>query len=91
MTLAEFKAAVAPSQQHRIRLKQLNEETNAETIGRDQADEVTAQLIKQVVAGVLADPTEGPNSAIYAGMGYTREADRKSGLHRTKHKEPDTK
>ena len=43
-----------------------------------------------VVAGVLADPTEGPDSATYEGMGYTRDSERKSGLTR-KHKEPDKK
>ena len=90
MTLAEFKAAVAPSQQHRTRINELNEELNEETIARDHADEVTVNLIRQVVAGVLADPTEGPDSATYEGMGYTRDSERKSGLTR-KHKEPDKK
>ena len=39
----------------------------------------------QVVAefeGVLADPTEGPDSALYAAFGYTRTSERKSGLTR---------
>src|SRR5438270_9622540 len=80
MTLTEFQAAVAPSQQRRVRIKELNEELDEETVAREHADEITEGLIKLVVAGVLADPTEGADSAIYAGMGYTRESERKSGL-----------
>ena len=90
MTLAQFETKLAPAQQHRTRIKELNEELDEETILRDQSDEEVAVVIKQVVAGVLADPTEGPNSPIYQSMGYTREDDRKSGLTQ-KHKEPDKK
>ena len=35
-----------------------------------------------VVAGVLADPTEGPDSSLYEAMGYTRKSERRSGLTR---------
>jgi hypothetical protein len=35
-----------------------------------------------VAAGVLAEPTEGDDSALYAAFGYTRKSDSKSGLHR---------
>ena len=45
---------------------------------------------KLVVAGVLADPTEGADSALYQGFGYTRSSERKSGLHRTRTKPPNT-
>jgi hypothetical protein len=31
---------------------------------------------------VLSDPTEGPDSALYEAMGYTRKSERKSGLTR---------
>jgi len=37
-----------------------------------------------VVNGVLADPTEGPDSSLYEAMGYTRKSERKSGLTRGK-------
>ena len=36
----------------------------------------------QVVNGVLAGPTEGPDSALYAAFGYTRKSERKTGLTR---------
>ena len=90
MTLAEFKAKIAPSQQHRARIVELNEELSEEMVARDHADEDTETFIRQVVAGVLADPSEGPDSATYGGFGYTCESERKSGLTR-KHKEPATK
>lgn len=53
---------------------------------RDAADETTALKMQQVVNGVLADPTEGPDSALYAAFGYTRKSERKTGLTR-KHKD----
>ena len=90
LTFKQFEAAVAPAQQHRARIVELNEELNEETIARDHADEANGVLIRQVVAGVLADPDDCPDSAIYEGMGYTRDSERKSGLTR-KHKEPDKK
>jgi hypothetical protein len=91
LTLAQFEAKIAPAQQHRTRIKELNEELDEETILRDQSDDAVAVVIKQVVAGVLADPEHGPNSPIYQSMGYTREDDRKSGLHRNTRTEPATK
>ncbi len=38
--------------------------------------------IQLVVAGVLADPNEGPDSPLYEAFGYTRKSERKSGLTR---------
>jgi hypothetical protein len=35
-----------------------------------------------IVSEVLADPTEGPDSALYEAMGYRRRSERKSGLTR---------
>ena len=49
---------------------------------RDSADEAFNTKAQQVVNGVLADPTEGPDSALYEGFGYTRKSERKSGLTR---------
>jgi hypothetical protein len=40
--------------------------------------------------GVLADPTEGPDSALYQAFSYTRKSERKTGLTR-KRAEPPTK
>jgi hypothetical protein len=82
MTLAQFRAATQPSQAARDRIDDLEEQLRQAQNDRDRADEdflVKAQL---VVAGVLADPTFGPDSALYEGFGYTRKSDRKSGLTR---------
>jgi len=49
---------------------------------RDAADEVSLAKIQRVVAGVNADPTEGPNSSLIEAFGYTRKSERKSGLGR---------
>jgi hypothetical protein len=57
---------------------------------RDEADESTLGKMQLVVNGVLADPTEGPDSALYAAFGYTRKSERKTGLTR-KRTEPAAK
>ncbi len=91
MTLAQFEAAAAPSLTARQRLVELDNETKQQTANRDHADDSFNVKAKQVVAGVLADPTEGPDSALYEAFGYTRESERKSGLKRGKHTEPAAK
>ena len=40
----------------------------------DAADEVFAAKAQQAINGVLADPTEGPDSSVYEAMGYTARA-----------------
>jgi hypothetical protein len=62
-------------------------QASAERESADAAFNAKAQL---VVAGVLVDPTEGPDRALYAGFGYIRESDYKSGLHRSNKKPPTT-
>jgi hypothetical protein len=51
---------------------------------RESEDTTTMNNILSIVAGVVADPTEGANSALYEGMGYIRKDARKSGLTRKK-------
>ena len=91
MTYEQFEALVAPSLTSRQRINELEDKLTREKATRDQADATFNVSAQQIVAGVLADPTEGPDSALYEAMGYTPKRDRKSGLHRSKHKEPDTK
>ncbi len=90
MTLAQFEATAAPSLAARQRIDALEAQLKQEIATRDAADEVFNGKAQLVVAGVLADPTEGPDSALYAAFGYTRRSERKSGLHRTgKRAEPE--
>ena len=82
MTLAQFQAAVQPSLDTRQNLDTLEDQIKQKHANRDAADEVSMTKSQQVVNGVLADPTEGPNSALYEGFGYTPKRDRSSGLTR---------
>lgn len=82
MTLAQFQAAVQPSLDTRQRIDLLEEELRQEQTNRDNADELSLTKVQQVVNGVLADPEEGPDSALYESFGYTTKRDRKSGLTR---------
>jgi hypothetical protein len=82
MTLAQFQAAAAPSQQARERIDDLEDQLRQALADRDTADDAFLVKAQQAVAGVLADPTEGPDSALYEAFGYTRKSERKSGLTR---------
>jgi hypothetical protein len=82
MTLDQFKTAVQPSRDARERIKDLENQLTQAINERDAADEVSLAKIQGVVAGVNADPTEGPDSSLIEAFGYTRKSERKSGLGR---------
>ena len=82
MTLTQFKAVNAPAKTARARLADLEAQTTEAQNARDNADSAFLTKVQLVVNGVLADPTEGPDSSLYEAMGYTRKSERKSGLHR---------
>ena len=90
LTLAQFEAAAAPSLAARRRVADLDNQRAQATAERDRADDAFEATAKRVVAGVLADPTEGPDSALYDAFGYTRTSERKSGLTRGGPKPPTT-
>jgi len=88
MTLEEFKTATAPSRTTRDRLADLEAQTTQAINDRDAADAVSLAKAQLVINGVLADPTEGPDSSLYEGFGYTRKSERRSGLTRKNNGEP---
>lgn len=82
MTLPQFKTAAQPAQAARQRIEELEDQLKQALTNRDNADEAFLAKAQLVVSGVLADPTEGADSALYEAMGYTRKSERKSGLTR---------
>jgi hypothetical protein len=82
MTLAQFKAATAPSLTLRQEIEATESHLQSLHTERDHADEVMLPKVQQVINGVLADPEEGPDSALYEALGYTRQSERHSGLTR---------
>ncbi|HJQ32647.1 MAG TPA: hypothetical protein VJ866_10725 [Pyrinomonadaceae bacterium] len=90
MTLAQFEAAVAPSLEARRRIEQLDDQRVQAVSAREDADEISNARVQLVVNGVRADPTEGPDSALYKAFGYTPDSERKSGLHRKRTDKPPT-
>ena len=90
MTLAQFEEACAPSRTARALIAELEDKQTKALADRDVADDNTADNIQLVVAGVLGDPTEGPDSPLYEAFGYTRKSERKTGLTR-KRKDPSKK
>jgi hypothetical protein len=90
MTLQQFKAAAQPAQAARQRLGEIDDQQRQALAQREAADEALQIKMQQVIAGVLADPTEGPDSALYESMGYTRKSERKTGLTRKRNTPPTT-
>ena len=89
MTVAQFEAtAVAPAKSARKRRDDLEDQLTQAITDRENADQAFNVKAQMVVNGVLADPTEGPDSALYEAFGYTRKAERKSGLTRKRSQTP---
>lgn len=84
MTLSQFEAKVKPSFDAREQVAKIENQLAQAINQRDDADEVSLDTVQLVVAGVVGDPTEGPNSPLYEAMGYTRKSERKTGLTRKK-------
>lgn len=82
MTLMQFQEECLPSQESRNLVGELQDRMKKALASRDAADANSAAKIQLVVAGVIGDPTEGPNSALYEAFGYTRKSERKTGLTR---------
>jgi hypothetical protein len=82
MTLEQFKTAMQPSLAARELIKDLENQLTHAINQRDAADEISVAKMQGVVAGVNADPTEGPDSSLIEAFGYTRKSERKSGLSR---------
>jgi hypothetical protein len=84
MTLAQFEAKVKPSFDARLQLDQIENQLAQAINSRDDADRLSLEAIQLMINGVIGDPTEGPDSALYEAMGYTRRSERKTGLTRKK-------
>jgi hypothetical protein len=84
MTAAQFETQVNKSLAPRRRLEELDDEITQQQALRDAEDEATQAKIQLIVNGVLADPTEGADWALYESMGYVRKSERTSGLTRKK-------
>ena len=82
MTLDQFKTEMQPPLAARELIKDLENQLTQAINQRDAADEVALAQMQGVVAGVNADPTEGPDSSLLEAFGYTRKSERKSGLGR---------
>lgn len=88
MTLAQFRTAAQPSLDARQELDDLEDRRTQLITQRDQADDLLLEVMQKIVNGVLGDPGEGPDSAIYAAFGYVRKSERKSGLTRKRNQPP---
>ena len=84
MTLDQFKAIATPAQTARQRIADLESQMTQAINDRDAGDTAFLAKAQLVVNGVLADPSEGPDSSLYEAIGYRRKSERRSGLTRAK-------
>ncbi|MCA1621343.1 MAG: hypothetical protein LC795_18975 [Acidobacteria bacterium] len=84
MTLAQFEAVATPALEARRSIEALESQLAQKIAEREAADRAFGDRAQLAVAGVLADPSEGADSALYAALGYTRRSERKTGLTRRK-------
>jgi hypothetical protein len=82
MTLTQFRAVAQLALDARALIDNLENQRTQAISDREDADEAFQEKAQLVVNGVLADSTEGPDSALYEAFGYTPKRDRKSGLTR---------
>ncbi len=82
MTLDQFKTQTAPSFTAREKIAGLEDQLTQAINQRDDADETSLGLLQRFINGVLADPTEGPDSTLIEAAGRVRQSERKSGLTR---------
>ena len=82
MALPQFRALAQIALDARARIEVLEDQTKQAKAERDNADEDFNERAELVINGVRADPTEGPDSALYEAMGYKRKSERRSGLTR---------
>ena len=81
MTLEQFTAAINPSFTARTEVDTCESTLKAAISLREKADDATDVIIKKMVNDVVSQ--EGEDSEFYEALGYVRESERKSGLHRT--------
>ena len=82
MTITQFQALIGRARAARDLIDDLQDRMTQAVNERDDADKAALTQVQLIVSGVLADPTEGKDSALYEAMGYTRASERKSGLTR---------
>ncbi|HEX8187130.1 MAG TPA: hypothetical protein VF586_02195 [Pyrinomonadaceae bacterium] len=90
MTLSQFQEAAEPSRAIRQRIEDYENLLSHAIVERDNDDDALNDKVQLIVAGILADPTEGPDSPLYEAFGYTRKSERKTGLTRKRKESPQT-
>jgi hypothetical protein len=81
-TLDAFKAEVKPSLDARAELDTIDEHRDAAAVRREDADVVSVDLVSHIVNAIKADPNEGEDGEVYAGLGYVRKGLRVRGRPR---------
>jgi hypothetical protein len=82
MTLADFQIAINPALAIRQGMSEARRELKGRVAQKTTIDEAARDLLRRVVAGVIADANYGVNSPLYRAMDYVTLNERKTGLIR---------
>ena len=82
MTLAEFQAVNEAPLRLRREIDALTLRLASKKTERDDADRAARQSLTRVANSIKGSPRYGANSALYGGLGFICDRDRKSGLRR---------
>ena len=82
MTLEQFRQALQPFHDAKIRFAAMDTQWEAARQERNTAYLKALELAKGVASSVKGHPRFGENSAVYSAMGYVAKSDRGSGLTR---------
>jgi hypothetical protein len=77
LSLEQFRSAARPARSVRTEIEGLRRRLRLAIHRRDAADERVMQLMLGVVESVKGTPGYGPDSVLYAAMGYVRKSARR--------------
>jgi hypothetical protein len=77
LSLDQFRSAARPARSVRTEIEGLRRRLRLAIQRRDAADERVMQLMLGVVESVKGTPGYGPDSVLYAAMGYVRKSARR--------------
>jgi hypothetical protein len=82
LSVDEFEAELKPCEKVREDIADLDAKLTEARSRRDKLDNDGLDLASRLVNAIKSDETEGEDSALLEGFGYTIPSKRKSGLHR---------
>ena len=85
---ADFEVKVDAMREIREEIESLEVQIATARARRELIDQDALAAKELIVNGIIGNPAYGPDSPLYAAIGYVRKSDRKSGLKRGRKNPP---